>query len=116
MPAPPVPPDPGHLDVFTAPGTPACAVTVRGDVDSVTAAGLRDHLLEVLGHPGVRTVELDLTAVTFLDSAGLTALVAVHRAAEGAGQSLCVRCGTARAVRRPLEITGLAGVLTIVDP
>jgi len=63
----------------------------------------------------VTTVHLDLTRVTFLDSAGLTVLVVAHRAAERSGRVLALRCGTRRAVVRPLTITGLFGVLTVVD-
>ena len=114
MPAP-VQPDPGDLDISTVSGSPVCSVTVRGDVDSVNAARFGDHLLQVVRRPGVHTVQLDLRGVTFLDSAGLTALVVAHRAAEEAGRVLCLRCGSSRAVRRPLEITGLSSMLTIVD-
>jgi len=92
-----------------------CAVTVRGDVDADTAPGLRTCLLEVLGRTGVTTVDLDLAGVTFLNSAGLTALVVAHRAAQRSGRMLSVRTGTSRAVVRPLQITGLFGVLTVVD-
>jgi len=115
MTAPPVQPDPGDLDIRTVSGSGACTVTISGDVDAGTAPRFGRHLLEVLARPGVHTVELDLSGVTFLDSAGLTALVVAHRTAQGAGQAFCVRCGTGRAVRRPLEITGLSSVLTIVD-
>ena len=114
MTAPPVP-DSGDLDIRTVPGSSACTVAVRGDVDAGTAPRFGGHLLEVLARPGVRTVELDLSDVTFLDSAGLTALVVAHRTAEDSGRVLSVRCGTGRAVRRPLEITGLSSILTVID-
>lgn len=107
------PPDAMTLEIVPTAG--ATAVTVRGEVDADSAPGLRACLLQVLDRPGVTTVDLDLTGVTFLDSAGLTALVVAHRAARSSGRVLTMRCGTSRAVVRPLQITGLAGVFTIVD-
>lgn len=86
-------------------------VVVVGEVDSVTAPGLRGSLVEVLARPGVREVVVDLRGVTFLDSAGLCALAAAHRDTAGTGQRLALRVGTNRAVLRPLQITGLWDVL-----
>ncbi len=106
-------PDPTQLDIRTCPSPRGCTISVRGDVDATTAPALRAKLLEVLRRAG--DVELDLRDVTFLDSAGLTALVAAHQEASSTGRTLRMRCGTSRAVLRPLEITGLTSVFTIVD-
>jgi anti-sigma B factor antagonist len=92
-----------------------CTVTVVGEVDTLGAPVLDGCLDELLAHPDVRAIELDLSGVTFLDSAGLTVLACAHRTAQGAGRVLRMRCGTGRAVLRPLQITGLADVLTLVD-
>ncbi|MBB3677517.1 STAS domain-containing protein [Modestobacter versicolor] len=116
MTAPPVDPDAGDLDIRTVPGSDGCTVVVSGEVDTRSAPVLGDRLRELLQDPAATTVELDLRQVTFLDSAGLTALVGVHRAAEAAGRVLRMRCGTTRAVLRPLQITGLTTVFTLVDP
>ena len=107
--------DPGDLDVRVEATGGACTVTVTGDVDTTTAPVLADRLVRLLTHPGERDVQLDLRGVTFLDSAGLTSLIAAHSCAEGAGRVLRMRCGTSRAVIRPLEITGLTTVFTIID-
>jgi anti-sigma B factor antagonist len=69
----------------------------------------------VLTRPGVAELDLDLRAVTFLGAAGLRALVVLHQSAGTAGRVLRVHCGRGRAVRRPLEITGLWDVLPVVD-
>jgi anti-sigma B factor antagonist len=114
MTAPPVEPDPGDLDIRTVPGPDCCTITVSGEVDARSAPVLGDRLLEVLRRPDVTVVELDLRRVTFLGSPGLTALVVAHRSALAAGRSLRMRCGATRAVRRPLEITGLSAVFTLV--
>ena len=103
------------IDVQLATSARGCSVTVHGEVDSTTAPGLRDCLIEALSRPGSGPVELDLSRVTFLDSAGLSALAAAHRAALTAGRELRLRCGTARAVVRPLQITGLWDVFTVVQ-
>jgi anti-sigma B factor antagonist len=107
--------DPTRIDVTAAQSRNGCLITVSGEVDSATAPGLRGCLLEVLARPGVEVVEVDLSHVTFLDSAGLSALATAHRAAEAAGRTLRMRCGTARAVVRPLQITGLWDVFSVVD-
>jgi anti-sigma B factor antagonist len=115
MTALPVDIDPTRIDVQVTISSGACRVLVRGEVDSTTAPGLRDCLLDVLDRPGLAAVEVDLSQVTFLDSAGLSALAVAHRAATSAGRVLGVRCGTARAVVRPLQITGLWDVFTVLD-
>ncbi|KGH46681.1 hypothetical protein IN07_11095 [Modestobacter caceresii] len=103
------------MDVHAATSSAGCTVSVSGEVDSATAPGLRGCLLEVLARPGTTTVEVDLRGVTFLDSAGLSALATAHRSALASGRDLRMRCGTTRAVARPLRITGLWDVFTIID-
>jgi anti-sigma B factor antagonist len=63
---------------------------VSGDIDLSTVAGLRDRLLELAdaGEPLI----LDLDQVTFMDSAGLGALVAVARRAAAHGTTLHAVC------------------------
>ena len=103
-----------RIDVQVTTSARGCCVTVHGEIDSATAPQLRDCLLEALSRPAAR-VEVDLSRVTFLDSAGLSALAAAHRAARTTGRELRFRCGTARAVVRPLQITGLWDVFTVVQ-
>ncbi|WP_369141031.1 STAS domain-containing protein [Modestobacter versicolor] len=115
MTALPVDIDPTRIDVRASTSSEGTTVTVTGEVDSTTAPGLRTCLLEVIARPGRAAVEVDLRAVTFLDSAGLSALATAHRAAVASGRVLQMRCGTTRAVVRPLQITGLWTVFTVVD-
>jgi len=115
MTALPVDIDPDRLDVQLATSTDGCSVTVAGEVDSATAPGLRDCLLGALDRSPGTPVEVDLSGVTFLDSAGLSALATAHRAAVRADRVLRIRCGTARAVVRPLQITGLWDVFTVIE-
>ena len=115
MTAPLVHAGPTSFAVTTAVSAGGCVVTVRGDVDATTAPDLRACLLAALDRPDTAEVEVDLSRVTFLDSAGLTVLVVGHQAAQRAGRTVLVRSGAARAVTRPLALTGLSTVLTVVD-
>jgi len=115
MTALPVDIDPTRIDVRAATSSAGSTVTISGEVDSSTAPGLRNCLLEVIARPGTSPVEVDLRGVTFLDSAGLSALATAHRAAQASGRVLAMRCGSTRAVVRPLQITGLLGVFTVID-
>ena len=115
MTALPVETDPDRLDLQISTSADGCTVAVIGEVDASTAPGLRECLLEVLERPGCVPVQVDLSRVTFLDSAGLSALATAHRTATAVGRVLQIRCGTARAVVRPLQITGLWDVFAVVD-
>ena len=115
MTALPIEVDPNRIDLQLSTSAEGCTVTVVGEVDSTTAPGLRECLLEVLHRPAATPVQVDLSQVTFLDSAGLSALATAHRAATATGRVLLIRCGTARAVVRPLQITGLWDVFTVVQ-
>jgi anti-sigma B factor antagonist len=80
-------------------------VVATGEIDSSSAPTLREHL-EALLDSDVRDLTVDLTAVTFLDSAGLCVLAAAHRRSTGQDVRLHV-LASSRAVVRPLQITGL---------
>jgi anti-anti-sigma factor len=84
-------------------------VTVVGEVDLATAPALRTALLRLLAdhHPTALVVDLD--AVTFLDCAGLSALVAARNAAIGTGRQVRVT-NPQPIVRRVLDLTGLSDV------
>jgi anti-sigma B factor antagonist len=84
-------------------------VTAVGEIDSTSAPVLRERL-EALLDGEVTEFTVDLTAVTFLDSAGLCVLAAAHRSA--ARQDVTMRVlASSRAVIRPLQITGLWNLL-----
>lgn len=84
-------------------------VVVHGEVDLCS----RDHLLEALTVAIATTakpIEVDLSQVTFLDAAGIGALIAAHTTAHDHGLTLSVH-GATGMVQRVLEITGAAKVL-----
>ncbi|GAB3198296.1 STAS domain-containing protein [Geodermatophilus arenarius] len=82
-----------------------------GEVDCASAPLLRRELDGALA-ADPRVVTVDLEAVTFLDSAGLSALAVAHRTAEAQGTRLRVLVGT-RAVARALQVTGLWDLLGV---
>jgi anti-sigma B factor antagonist len=93
-----------------------CTVTVSGEIDSSTAPGLQEVLLDVLDRPqSSGDVVVDLSRVTFLGAVGLTVLAVGHHLAENTGGVLRIRCGSSRAVIRPLQVTGMWDVLHVVE-
>jgi anti-sigma B factor antagonist len=86
-------------------------VTAVGEIDSSSAPLFRERL-EPLLHGDVAEITIDLTAVTFLDSAGLCVLAAAHRRAVASGNTVRV-LASSRAVIRPLQITGLWELLQV---
>ena len=80
-------------------------LSAAGEVDIHTCGQLENAIL-ALADAGVRTVTLDLGAVTFIDSSGLRALVLGHKALEERGGSLVVANPSPTAARL-LEVTGL---------
>ncbi|MBI5104407.1 MAG: STAS domain-containing protein [Solirubrobacterales bacterium] len=89
-------------------------VRLRGELDLATAPEVEDIVLPA-ARDG-RHVIVDLRALEFLDSSGVRVLVAAHAAAgEGGGRLSVVRGPAGGPVQRVLEISGLEGVLDLVD-
>ena len=86
-------------------------LTAAGEIDSSSAPVFRERLDALLAG-GATGITIDLTRVTFLDSAGLCVLAAAHRRAEADGVTMRV-LASSRAVVRPLQITGLWALLRV---
>ena len=91
-------------------------LTIRlyGEFDLSSEKGFREELETLLGDE-ISTLVIDLRELTFMDSTGLRAIIALHQTALREGCDHAVLCGEG-SVRRVLEETGLADVLPIVDP
>lgn len=88
-------------------------VEAVGEVDMATAPALRDAVTTALDQaPGAPCV-LDLTAVTFLGSSGLTALVDATRHAQARHEPLRIVVDGTRPVIRPIQLSGLDEVLAL---
>jgi anti-sigma B factor antagonist len=77
---------------------------VTGEIDISTVAPLRERLFELADNGG--TLIVDLNRVTFIDSAGLGALVGTARRAAEHGGSLHAVCAQ-RQTRKLLWMTGV---------
>jgi anti-sigma B factor antagonist len=87
-------------------------VTLSGELDASTAAGLYDTLAE-LEIVDAHNVVLDLAKVTFMDSTGLAVIVTEHKRLAHSDGRLTI-FSPPSSVRRLFEITGLTTLLDIV--
>jgi len=96
-------PGPGELGVtFERPDAGCTLLAIDGEIDTLTAGAMQRALERLLAESSDVLV-IDLSEVTFLASSGLAVLI---RAAHQAGERRLRLVSAARAVRRPLEITG----------
>jgi len=107
-----------HVDHGLSPSTASIDVAVRqldrdvvlvdtaGEIDLATHRQLETALSGALEPPAPGVLIADLSAVSFLDSAGVNALVNVQRRAETTGTELRIVSAN-RHVSRPLRITGM---------
>ena len=79
-------------------------VAVAGEIDIATVAGLRERLVALAA--GGRPLVIDLDQVSFIDAAGLGALVGAGKRAAKHGVGLHVVCARQQ-TRRLFRITGL---------
>lgn len=101
---------PGPLKLETSwPQSGLAVVTVSGDLDMLTAPQLRGLLGELLAQTP-KVLVVDLTAVAFLGSAGLAALMRAHEQAGGVELRIVA---SAREIHRAFTVTGLDEVLAL---
>jgi anti-sigma B factor antagonist len=87
------------------------AIAVEGELDLNTAPQLREQIVALVNE-GATQVALDLSRVEFIDSSGLSVLIAGLKRLRERGGDLSLRAASAQA-RRVLEASGLAKVLPI---
>lgn len=80
-------------------------VRPSGEVDIATAGQLQEAVIKRLNR-GCAHVVVDLRAVTFLDSSGISALIACHRRAQELAAVVAFIVGGG-CTRRVLELTGV---------
>ena len=89
---------------------PDVVVRVEGELDMATAP----QLDQCLAYLGAKSLTLDLTALTFMDSGGIAIIVKAAKRAAEHDTSFAVR-GVQPIQRRLFEITGLAELLNGED-
>ena len=102
------------IDVSVDDETGGTVLTVTGEIDLRTAPDLRTHIDRVLDGGTTRLV-VDLGAVDFLDSTGLSVLVGAHKRLARSGGRLVV-ANSPDIVARVLSITGLDRVFELQPP
>jgi anti-sigma B factor antagonist len=91
----------------------AVVVTVGGEIDMYTVHQLRAELSRVVAEPPGGPIFLDMTAVTFIGSAGLAVLVETQAKAQHQSRPFgLVVDHFATAVVQPLQAAGLASLFT----
>ncbi|MFE0516807.1 STAS domain-containing protein [Streptomyces sp. NPDC058964] len=88
-------------------------ITLAGEIDLATEHLVRASLERCL-HDGIRTIDVDLTTVTFCDVTGLNAFLHAARATAGAGASLRLH-HPPPALARLIALTG-SGPLLLGPP
>ncbi|WP_248965052.1 STAS domain-containing protein [Sphaerisporangium perillae] len=84
----------------------AVVVQIQGELDYRSALVLRDELARAWEILGISAVILDMGAVTFCDSVGLSELIAALRRSKATGHVLMIS-GVQGTLLRVLTITGL---------
>jgi anti-sigma B factor antagonist len=100
----PEPPAPELTGVEVAHAGASEVWAVGGEIDIATRSRLQ-AVLEAVPRSDAPLV-VDLTEVTFMDSTGLSALLAIDRAARGSGRRLAIVCPEGP-VRLLLAVTGV---------
>jgi anti-anti-sigma factor len=90
-------------------------IAPRGEIDVDTAYEVREAIAEVLAKGRPTRIELNMRLVTFIDSVGISAMVAGFQTAEVSGVKLVVT-EPSRFVHRQLWVTGLLGLFGAPEP
>src|SRR5437763_864250 len=101
----------GMIDVESSRVPGATVLSVHGEIDVATAPDLIEAALRLFGDGEDRLV-VDLSGVPFLDSSGISAIVAILRSASARNGRLALACPT-RAVTRVFELIGLSRLVRI---
>lgn len=100
-----------NFDMNVSTESNVTVINLSGDLDFHTARRLREKLLELHG-AGVTNVVLDMAALEFIDSSGLSVLVAGLKRLRNSDGNLTLRA-VPEQTRRVLEVSGLSRVLSI---
>jgi anti-sigma B factor antagonist len=85
---------------------------VGGEVDLATSPQLHAKLTDLVEVGQAGSVIVDLTPVAFMDSTGLSVLLAAHKRAQADGHSIRLAC-PAGPVLRVLRLTGMEKVFSV---
>jgi len=103
-----------RIAIVDADGDGGVTVALGGEVDLACVCELRETLDTAID-TSLGDVTIELSDVSFLDSSGLTVLVAAHRRLTATARRLTVR-NPSRPVCRVFELSGLLDVLDVQPP
>lgn len=90
-------------------------IAPRGEIDVDTAYEVKEAIAGVLTKDHPMRIELNMRLVSFIDSVGISAMVAGFQTAEVSGVRLVVT-EPSRFVHRQLWVTGLLGLFGAPEP
>jgi anti-sigma B factor antagonist len=93
----------------------AVEIAPQGEIDVDTAHEVREAIAGVVSQDRPTRIDLNLRRVSFIDSVGISALVAGFQTAEVGGVKLVVTAPS-RFVHRQLWVTGLLGLFGAPEP
>ena len=96
------------FDVTIETTTPSVTLRLSGELDTATAPGLRDQIVELISEGRTQLV-FDCTSLDFIDSTGLGVLIGARARALAANGSVAL-LGVSPALRRLLVVTGIDGL------
>jgi anti-anti-sigma factor len=91
----------------------AAVVAVSGELDLASSPQLEQEL-DRLWQADVELLVIDLRALEFMDSTGLSIIVSAHQRLSESGRKLSIVRGPQQ-VQRLLDLTGVADRLRLVD-
>jgi anti-sigma B factor antagonist len=110
------PATPEIFSLQTTPRADSVIVTVEGEIDMATSGRLRRELHRAVADAGANPVVVDMTGVSFLGSHGLAVLLEAREATRCENATLLllrIVVDDTRPVIRPMEVSGVAEMLTL---
>lgn len=101
------------FSLFEAPSDDGAVLRFAGELDTGGAAEAHSALSQAVGR-GAGDVTVDVSALEFIDSVGLGALMKAAGQLERQGRALRVT-GAHGPVRRAIDLTGVAARLNVTD-
>ncbi len=89
-------------------------LALAGELDMAATFKLEPELERLLDAPDVSRLECDLAGLSFVDSAGLGLLLALHERAQDRGIAMTV-VSVSAPLRRLMDVSGIGAVLTDED-
>jgi len=102
------------LDITVDDGEERAFVRLRGRLDIDSSPDLRDRLLAIMGGELPRTVIVDLTKVSYIDTSGVATLLEALKIARNRQVTFCLKGLQGRIVRF-FEATGLLALFETID-